>query len=577
MMGFFRKLFRRSAKFSNNSILDQMRSGGVSTISTVRVNENTAMNLVAVYAAVRALSEDIASVPFPVYRRLENGGKERDRSHPLYRLLNESPDEEISSMQFREFLVKCLNLWGNSYAEIEFTKGNEVKALHRLDPSKVEPQRTPTGVVYKVDGANGLIPANKMLHIAGLGDGLIGMSPIKHAQQTIAAGLMMDQFASAWFANGSRGSMAFSHPGTLSPEAQKRLRDQISEVHGGPSNSGKVFILEEGLTPHQLSVPAEEAQFLGSRIFTVQEIARMFRVPNSVMQETSNSGVRANTEQEAINYITHSLRPWMVRIEKEVSRKLFSEDERESYFAEHLIDAMLRGEAAARTAALTQQFLNGALTHDEWREIENRNPLPDGLGQKHYVPLNMTTVDKMNEEPEDEPEPVEIEEPEDNPEPAPDDAQGEPPRNDETSETDDTEPQKSSRDAIASSRDALHDAVARMIRREVKAINRASNKPRAFLSSIDDFYQRHESIVSEAILPTLKTYLALTSEEIDHDADDVEGYALYLAEAICKQNQDALLDLSGKVTSDELRTAVEMTTEKWSRDRADEILSQIAT
>ena len=395
MFRFIKHLFRRTDNY-NKSIIDQLRQGGVGTASTVRVNETTAMNLVAVYAAVRALSEDIASVPFPVYQRLPNGGKNRDRSHPLYTLLNDSPDNEISAMQWREYQVKCLQLYGNAYNEIEFTNGGDVRYIHRLDPKKVEPKREAGGIIYKVEGTDQPIPANRMLHIAGLGDGLVGMSPIKHAQQTIAAGMMMDQFAAAWFANGSRGALALTHPGQLSPQAQQTLRDQIDNVHGGPLNAGKVWIFEEGMTASAIVGAARGGAV--SRLACFRRAGDRANVSHplfSFLQENSNCAVRANTEQEYINYAVYSLRPWMVRIEKEVNRKLFRQSEQQTYFAEHLLDAIHRGEAGARTAALKEQFLNGALTIDEWREIENRNPLPNDLGKQHFIPLNMTTVEAM--------------------------------------------------------------------------------------------------------------------------------------------------------------------------------------
>lgn len=558
MANWFTNLFRRTEKYSD--VTSQLRSAMHKAVSSVEVNENTALNLVAVWAAIRVLSEDVASLPFPVYRRLNEGGKEIDRSHPLHYLLNVSPDGEITGLQFREYMMKCLNSYGNSYSEIERSKGKELLGLHRLDPSTVTPQRNKKGKIeYKVEGSTVPVPFERMLHIPGLGDGLVGLSPIKQAKQAISSGLMMDQFGAAWFANGSKGGMIITHPGELGPSAKRNILDSLDEMHGGPTNFGKNMIFEEGMTASPTSIPPEDAQFLATRTFNIQEICRLFRIPCTLLQENSRSTF-SNSEQEALNYEKFGIRPWLERIEAQINFKLFNRQEQEIYFAEHVVDGLLRADVKTRYDVYNIAKNGGWLNADEIRELENRNPLPAGQGKIYTVPLNMADAAKVAEESPSQ---------ETDSEPTPEEQPPEEVKNDDYKSCNEIPeyPRAAPHNAILASRAAFVDSLDRMHRREAQAIERASKNPRQFLDGIDDFYSKHAGIMARAIKPTLDAYMALLGASRD---------AQPLSDDLCRQHREQLLALSGDVTLSELAPAVSLVVDRW-KNQSSEIVAQLAT
>jgi HK97 family phage portal protein len=529
--------FRRRKTPETYSDLSLLREK-YSTAGVV-VNEKTALNLVDVWACVRAISETIASLPFPVYRRLETGGKDRLRDHPVYKALNVSPDGDLPAMQWRDAGLGHLLTWGNWYNEIESTYGGELVALHLLSPNKVEPQRTKSGKVeYKVEGSYVPIPADRMLHVAGLGwDGLCGYSPIKMGRSAIALAIAAETFGSTWFGNGSRGQGVITHPGKLSDSAKANLRESLADVHGGPENAHRWMIFEEGISVQSLGVPPEDAQFLGTRLFQLQEICRLYRISPTIVQELSRSTF-SNGEQESINFVVHTLRPWCRRIENEINRKIFQFDD--DLFCEHLLDGLLRGDQITRNAAYATGRQWGWYSADDINELENRNPLPDGQGKIYLVPANMVNAAdyvKKQEEPEAQPEPEPIEQPT-------------------------TEPELNS-DALAASLDCVRDNIDRMLRRETEAIRNAAKKPKQFLYSVDAFYETHKGIVERALSPSLKAYALLSGVYQLENPDLLDG-------------REELLELSGSVTPQELPQAVE----QWANRRlakSEEIVRSLAT
>ncbi|MBI1347102.1 phage portal protein [bacterium] len=535
MFNWFRR--NKTETYSDLSILrDHYSTAGVV------VNEKTALNLVSVFACVRAISETLASLPFPVYRRLNTGGKERLRDHPVYKALNISPDGILPAMQWRESGLGHLLTWGNWYNEIEMTHGGELVALHLLLPNKVQPQRTKSGKVeYKVEGSYVPIPAERMCHVAGLGfDGLSGYSPIKLGKSAISLSLAAETFGSSWFGNGSRGQGVITHPQRLSDSAKANLRESLSEVHGGPENAHRWMIFEEGISVQQLGVPPEDAQFLGTRLFQLQEICRLYRISPALVGDLSRSTF-SNQEQEGINFVVHTLRPHCRRIENEFCRKLFQLDD--DLFAEHLLDGLLRGDSATRNAAYATGRQWGWYSADDINELENRNPLPEGQGQIYLVPANMVNAAdylKPAEEPATEtpPEPAE-----------------EPP----------TAVPEPNQEALAASLNCVQDNIDRMLRREVEAIRNAARKPMQFLHLVDLFYETHRPMVERALSPSVKAYglLAGKFDQLVEVPDLLDG-------------RDELLELSGSVSATELPQAVE----QWANRRLGkglEITRQLAT
>ncbi len=522
---------------------------GRAAAAGVVVNEKTALNLVDVFACVRAISETMASLPFPTYQRLDSGGKDRLRQHPVYRALNVSPDGEMPAMQWREAGLAHLLTWGNWFNEIESTYGGELLNLYLLQPNKTKPERTKSGKLeYKVEGSYVRIPADRMLHVAGLGfDGISGYSPIKMGASAIGLAMAAERFGSTWFGNGSRGQGVITYPDKLTDQAKENIRKSLMDVHGGPDNAHRWMIFEEGASISQLGIPPEDAQFLGTRQFQLTEICRLYRISPTIVQDLSRSTF-SNGEQESINFVVHTLRPWARRIENEFNRKLFDPDG--ELFCEHLLDGLLRGDQATRNAAYATGRQWGWYSADDVNELENRNPLPNGQGKIYLVPSNMMNAAKLIEKPE--PEPTE---------PPPEPSQNEPEPVAAESVTDSPSPDQ---EAVKASLDCVRDNVDRMLRREVEAVRKAASKPKQFLNLVDAFYQQHGQFCQRALAPSLKAFSAVAKVG-----------TVDLTKFVSSSGQDELLELSGTVSAEELPKAVE----EWASRRlakSEEIVASLA-
>jgi HK97 family phage portal protein len=375
--------------------------GGRPSFSGVSVNEHTALNYAAVWAAVTLIAGDVGSLPLHFYKRLKDGGKERYTDHPLYYLLHDAPNPEMSSMIFRETLQAHLLTWGNAYAEIERDSAGRVRALWPLLPPQVTPYREGQRLKYRVTGVNGpdvLFESNDILHVPGLSwDGVMGYSPIRQARESLGLLAASERFGSTFFGNGTTFGGVLQHPKTLGDKAAKNLRDSINGMHQGADKAHRFLIAEEGMTYTRLGIPPNEAQFLETRKFQITEIARWFNLPVHKLREMDNSSVRANIEQEALDYYQSTLRPWLVRWEQEINRKLVSAREYRIQFAEFLLDGVLRGDMQSRYNAYAVARQWGWLNVDEIRERENLNPLPNGEGTKYLSPMNMTPADRLDE------------------------------------------------------------------------------------------------------------------------------------------------------------------------------------
>ena len=350
----------------------------LATSSGAAVTEGNALKLSTVYACVRLLSESVASLPLHTYRRLERG-KERADVGPLTELLHDQPNPAMSSFVFRETLQGHLLLWGNAYAWIERASRGQIVALWPVRPDKVKafPQKDGT-VVYEYDfrGEKLKSAASSMLHFPGLGfDGITGYSPIGLMRQAIGLGLAAEEFGGRFFGNSAVASGVLSTPNKLSDDARHRIKRSWEQAHTG-ENRWSVAVLEEGLTWQALGVKPEEAQFLETRNFQSQEIARAYGVPPwMVGVPVTGSMTYSNVEQQQIAFVTYSLRPWLVRWEQELNRKLFSDS---NTFAEFTVDALLRGDTLTRYRAYEIGRKTGWLSANEVRERENMNPVEGG-------------------------------------------------------------------------------------------------------------------------------------------------------------------------------------------------------
>jgi len=355
------------------------------TQSGVMVNETLALNLSSVYACTQVLSQTVGSLPLHVYQRTADG-KNRTANHPLYRLLHDAPNPEMTSMSWRQAIMLHLCMWGNHYSEIERRNGEPV-ALWPITPWRVALKRVNGQLVYAVALDSGVVnvPFADMLHVKGLSyDGLIGLPPMRAAKEAIGLGLAAQKYAAKFFANDARPGGILEHPGQLSDEASARLRKSFEKTHEGLDNKFRVAVLEEGMKFNAVGVPPEDAQLLETRKFGVSEIARYFRMPLHKISDLDRS-TNNNIEHQAIEFVTDTIRPWLVNIEQELSFKLFSGD----FFPEFLIEGLLRGDIKTRYEAYAIGRQWGWLSADDIRERENMNKLPNGQGGQYLVPLNM--------------------------------------------------------------------------------------------------------------------------------------------------------------------------------------------
>ncbi|MDD4486805.1 phage portal protein [Dehalococcoides mccartyi] len=365
------------------------------TTSGKAVNERTAMQTSAVYACVRILAESVAGLPLHVYERTANGSKSTKPSHPLYRLLHDEPNREMTSFVFRETLMSHLLLWGNAYAQIIRDGRGFPIALYPLLPDRMAVDRNESGeLVYTYQSDKGQVKLRRenVLHIPGLGfDGLIGYSPIAMAKNAVGLALATEDYGATFFANGANPGGVLEHPGVIKPEQADRLRESWQSQFGG-ANAHKVAVLEEGLKFHQMSIPPEQAQFLETRKFQINEIARIFRVPPHMVGDLEKSSF-SNIEQQSLEFVKYTLDPWVVRWEQSLQQALILPSEKATIFIKFNLDGLLRGDYQSRMQGYSTGIQNGFMSVNDVRGLEDMNLLTaEEGGDLHFVNGNMVKL-----------------------------------------------------------------------------------------------------------------------------------------------------------------------------------------
>ena len=365
------------------------------TTSGKPVNERTAMQTTAVYACVRILAEAVASLPLHVYEYQDDGGKKLVHDHLLYYLLHDEPNPEMTSFVFRETLMSHLLIWGNAYAQIIRDGAGRVLGLYPLLPDKMEVQRDDKGNIYYVYSRNSdenptfkeygniKLKAEDVLHIPGLGfDGLIGYSPIAMAKNAVGMTLACEEYGASFFANGANPGGVLEHPGVLKDPS--KVRESWNSVYRGVSNAHKIAVLEEGMKYQQIGIPPEEAQFLETRKFQINEIARLYRIPPHMVGDLDKSSF-SNIEQQSLEFVKYTLDPWVIRWEQSLQRSLLLPGEKGKYFIKLNVDGLLRGDYQSRMNGYAVGRQNGWFSANDIREMENMNPIPDEEGGNLYL------------------------------------------------------------------------------------------------------------------------------------------------------------------------------------------------
>ena len=393
-MGIFSGLFR-----SRDKPQDRTAGSGYAfyfggTTSGKAVTERSAMQMTAVYSCVRILAEAVAGLPLHLYRYKEDGGKEKALDHPLYLLLHDEPNPEMSSFVFRETLMTHLLLWGNAYAQIIRNGKGEVIALYPLMPNRMVVDRDIHGQLYyqytrsteeapTMKGVTVNLPPSDVLHIPGLGfDGLVGYSPIAMAKNAIGMAIACEEYGAKFFANGAAPGGVLEHPGTI--KDPQRVRESWQSTFGGSGNSNKIAVLEEGMKYTPIGISPEQAQFLETRKFQINEIARIFRVPPHMVGDLEKSSF-SNIEQQSLEFVKYTLEPWLVRWEQSIQRTLFSPEEKKQYFAKFNVEGLLRGDYASRMSGYATARQNGWMSANDIRELENMDRIPAEEGGDLYL------------------------------------------------------------------------------------------------------------------------------------------------------------------------------------------------
>lgn len=393
-MGLFSFLFKARDKPQNRT------AGGAYTFylggstSGKQVTERSAMQMTAVYSCVRILSEAVAGLPLHLYRYKEGGGKEKAIDLPLYRLMHDEPNPEMSSFVFRETLMTHLLLWGNAYAQIIRNGKGEVIALYPLMPNKMRVDRDENGSLYyeyvhtsdEADTMKNttvrLTPYN-VLHIPGLGfDGLVGYSPIAMAKNAIGMAIACEEYGAKFFANGAAPSGVLEHPGVI--KDPQKVREAWQSQFGGSQNANKIAVLEEGMKYTPISISPEQAQFLETRKFQINEIARIFRVPPHMVGDLEKSSF-SNIEQQSLEFVKYTLDPWVMRWEQSLSRALFTEEEKKTLFFKFNVEGLLRGDYQSRMNGYATARQNGWMSANDIRELKNMDKIPTEQGGDLYL------------------------------------------------------------------------------------------------------------------------------------------------------------------------------------------------
>ena len=562
--------------------------GGEPTSSGVSISESSAPHLSAVYCAVRTITDDVATLPFKVFRRLSPRGKQPDPDHHLYPVIYEQANPFMAAFTFWETMAGHVELWGNAYAEI--VRNRRSGFVAELWP--LLPDRTWADVVNgekvfytRLREGDKQLPARNVLHIPGWGfDGISGKSPIQLAKEPLGLAKAMEKFGANFFGRGTTVAGFLTHPGRLGSAARQNLREGFEEMTSGLTNTMRVGVLEEGVSWQQTGIPLEDAQFLEGRNFQVQEAARVFKIPTYKLMEMSRANF-SNVEQLSTDYVVSSLAPRLTRIEKNVTLQLLPESDRRSHFARFEVKGLMRGDSAARASYYNTRFQVGSLSQDDIRELEDENPLPDGIGEGYYVPLNMISLEQAQNPPEPPAPP-----------PPPDDEEEPPPE-----EEDEGPPARAARRwpeqrTLQTVRFRLRDAhrplilqtATRELNRELIQLRRllkklAKGQPRReFLESLGALYDGRAAEIAQRFGPLFSTYAAsvgttiLTESQADRlVAQDLETFAGQYAETFGRawagSSGRQLTSLTEATADEDLAGTLEQRLTEWEERRPEKV------
>ena len=417
-MGFLREMLSHSSTPDRSPISDfWYGSAGRSVLSGVDVDENTAFNYSAVWAASRLLTDTISTLPRFLHRRTPNG-KERATGHPTYKTFTVQPNPEQSCVNYFAQQTNFVVNWGNAYAEIvRDSLGRTIQtwAIHpsripdwnikrnRVDPNVDIPEGDTGELVYFVKNNNLTttpILKRDMFHLPGIlsENGITGKGVIRHAAESIGMGLATERFGASFFGEGAAPTIVMTHPNRLGEEAADNLRKSWSQRYSGSNKTNGFLVLEEGTTIDRLTIPPDQAQFIATREFNISDIARWYNVPVHMLREMSRATF-SNIEQENLHYVIISIMPWLVRWENELGRQLLPESDKETYFFKFMLQGLLRGDMAARAAFYKEMWFMGVFSINDIRELEDLNTIGP-IGDQRFIQSSMIPIEMAGQKQE---------------------------------------------------------------------------------------------------------------------------------------------------------------------------------
>lgn len=523
------------------------------------VTPDTAMQSTVVFACVQIRADTIASLPLHIYRRLNPTGKEKATDHPLYRILHERPNPEMTAKEFFATMQMNIDLRGNAYAEKVFDRTGRLTELWPITPSrvKVDRDRRTQQLRYTItlpEGEQVVFGRDRIFHHRGLGgDGITGYSKIKLAKEAIGLSLATEEYGARFFGNGAKASGVLEHPGRLSSQnAKGNIRKSFEEQHQGLSKSHRLMILEEGMKYHQTGLSQEDSQYLQTRNFQGVEICRIFNIPPIMVGLENKSSTYASAEQFFLSFEKHTIRPELVGWEQRIKKELFADEDIE-HFAEFLVAGLLRGDMASRYSAYSIGRNGGWLSADDIREIENMNPLPDGQGKVYLVPLNVVPADQVGKM-------HDMDKQSDMPEKM-------------TEEDEDKLAKKMKKQMNSAFQRLFTDAITRIIKRERADVVRMARKKQGkeeFEKWLGEFYDEHKEFIRRNITPVMTSYLELTGQSEKNIEENVNEY-------VEKHVNNSMSHIRSIATeTDNERLLIEMF-DTWEGKRVPELAAQETT
>lgn len=390
---------KRAAKLDAGTLAnpgDWLLSTGNTSDTGINVTDTNSIKIAAVWASVNYLSKQIASLPFSL-RKNEGDNSIVAIDHPLHNILHNEPNPEMTSYKYRETSMFHLSFWGNAYSQIIRDRLGRPKWLYPLLPWNMKMERKNGILIYKynLDGVEHILLPRDILHIKWLSyQGNVGIAPLQAASEVFGSNLALMKHGNKWFANGARPSGVVETDAELNETDYKKVDGSIKTAYSGADNSGKVIFLDRGLKYRPISIPLDQSQFLESREFGVDEIARIFGIPPHKIASMKNATF-SNIEQQAIEVVTDTIAPWVTNWEQEVNMKLLNPEEKGIYYSRMNMNGLLRGDINTRKEAYKVGLTFGYLSPNDVRRLEDLNPIPNG--DVYLVQMNMTTLDRVGD------------------------------------------------------------------------------------------------------------------------------------------------------------------------------------